>query len=284
MTADVSPLAVSELPMLPSRHRVVAVTRELEDTVTLELEPVDRPLAQAAPGQFNMVYAFGQGEVPLSVSGDPSVRETVTHSVRSVGPTTEALCALGAGDIVGVRGPYGRGWDTDRARGCDVVIIGGGIGVAPLRPLIYGILGDPQAFGRVNVLIGARSPETLLYSSEIDEWRARGDLAVEVTVDRAGPGWRGDVGVVTALIPRATIDPANTVAFICGPEVMMRFAAKGLVERGVPPANIEVSLERNMKCAIAQCGHCQLGPILVCREGPVGTWERLEPLLAERGL
>jgi NAD(P)H-flavin reductase len=284
MPVELQQVPVGDPPMVPSRHRVVAVTRELADTVTFELEPIDRALDPPEPGQFNMVYAFGQGEVPISVSGDPARGDTVVHTIRSVGATTQALCALGPGDVVGLRGPYGRGWDVERARGRDVVVIGGGIGFAPLRPIVYRILEDRQAYGRVNVLVGARSPETLLYRAELEEWRARSDLSVEVTVDRAGPDWRGDVGVVTGLIARAGIDPAGTVAFLCGPEIMMRFAANTLTGRGVSPGDIEVSLERNMKCAIAQCGHCQLGPIFVCREGPVGTWERLQPLLAVRGL
>jgi len=278
-SADVRPV-----PMQPMRHRVVAIAHELDDTVTLELDPIDAPLEPARAGQFNMVYAFGRGEVPISVSHDHGANHRIAHTIRAVGVTTRALCELGVGDVVGLRGPYGVGWNVERARGRDVVIIGGGIGLAPLRPVIYEILRDRSAFGRVAILVGTRSPETLLYADELEQWRGRLDLDVEVTVDRAGPGWRGDVGVVTTLISRASVDPANSAGFLCGPEIMMRFAAQGLLDRGVAASDIEVSLERNMKCAIAQCGHCQLGPIFVCRDGPVGTWDRTRALLEVRGL
>ena len=276
-------VAVIEGPMVPSRHRVVEVRRELADTVTLALMPEGSPLPACAPGQFNMLWAFGRGEVPISISGDPASRGPLLHTIRAVGPSTEALCGVTEGDVVGVRGPYGTSWTVERAKGRDVVIIAGGIGLAPLRPVVLSVLADRAAFGQVAVLLGARSPAGLLYLDEVLRWRDQPDVDVLVTVDHAEPGWWGEVGVVTRLLDHLRLDPAGTAAFVCGPELMMRFGATGLLDRGVPAADIEVSLERNMKCAVAHCGHCLLGPTIVCRDGPVYTYDVAAPLLAVRG-
>jgi NAD(P)H-flavin reductase len=270
-------------PMVPVRHRISEVRPELADTVTLTLEPLEAPLAPFRAGQFNMLWGFGSGEVPISLSGDPSNDDRLLHTIRAVGASTEALCALDPGAVVGVRGPFGSHWDVASAQGCDVVIVAGGIGLAPLRPLVLEIIARRRDVGRVALLVGARSPQNILFPHDLERWRSL-DLDVHVTVDHAGSDWRGDVGVVTQLLPRAQVDPANTVAFVCGPEVMMRFAAAGLIDLGVDDASIRVSLERNMKCAIAHCGHCQLGPTFVCREGPVYSYDVAGPLMAIRGL
>jgi NAD(P)H-flavin reductase len=270
-------------PMIPLRHRVTDVRAELADTVTLTLEPLEAPLAPFRAGQFNMLWGFGTGEVPISLSGDPTQGDRLLHTIRAVGASTQALCALDPGAVVGVRGPFGSHWDVASAEGRDVVIVAGGIGLAPLRPLVLGIIARRRAFERVALLVGARSPQDMLFPDDLERWRSF-DIDVHVTVDHAGAGWRGDVGVVTRLLPRAQVDPADTVAFVCGPEVMMRFAAAGLIDLGVDDASIRVSLERNMKCAIAHCGHCQLGPTFVCREGPVYSYEVAGPLMTIRGL
>jgi NAD(P)H-flavin reductase len=270
-------------PMTPSPYRVRQRRRELPDTVTLALEPLDGPTPACAPGQFNMLYAFGVGEVPISISGDPRSPSPLLHTVRAVGAVTRALCQARRGDLVGVRGPFGTGWELERAAGGDVMIVAGGIGLAPLRPVIYQLLAERDRYGAVSLLVGARSPATLLYQRELRAWRSRFDLQVEVTVDHAERGWRGNVGVVTELLGALPLDPATT-ALVCGPEVMMRLTAAALTDRGVPPAAIRVSLERNMKCAVGHCGHCQLGPVLVCRDGAVFDYQRVAPLLATRGL
>jgi len=277
---------VSAGPMVPHRYRVVDTRVELAEprTITLALEPVDEPLAPFRAGQFNMVWSFGVGEVPISVSGDPTVAGPLIHTVRGVGAVTSSLCDARVGDVVGLRGPYGTDWDVSSATGHDVVIIGGGIGLAPLRPVVDEVLARRDDFGRVALLVGARSPAELLFAEELERWRGRFDLDVWVTVDRAGSGWHGDVGVVTMLVPRVLGDPERTIGFVCGPEVMMRFVANGLLERGLEPGNVRVSIERNMKCAIAQCGHCQFGAAFVCREGPVFTYEQVAPLLRTREL
>jgi NAD(P)H-flavin reductase len=266
--------------MRPSRYRVTSRVVETADTVTLVLTPVDEPIAAPKPGQFTMVYAFGVGEVPISVSGREGGTDIV-HTLRAVGAVTSALSTVDCGATVGLRGPFGTDWDVPS--GGDLVIVGGGIGLAPLRPVIRHAARHRRRYGRVAVLVGARTPEDLLYPNEYDAWRAAG-LEVHVTVDRAGAGWTGNVGVVTMLYSRLSIDPAATTGFLCGPEVMMRFAALGLIDRGVPAAAIRVSLERNMRCGVGLCGHCQLGPLLLCRDGPVVGYDRAAPLLAVKEL
>jgi NAD(P)H-flavin reductase len=259
------------------------VRKELRDTWTLEFDPAGGGDALAfRPGQFTMIYAFGIGEVPISISGDPTRPAPLVHTVRAVGAVTRAICSAKRHGVLGIRGPYGSAWAIDEAAGKDVVVVAGGIGLAPLRPLVYAILAERGRYGRVSVLVGARTPGDLLYARELEGWRSRFDLDVRVTVDSAAPDWRGDVGVVTALISRAAFTPARAAAFVCGPEVMMRYTATELVRRGVPPGAIQVSLERNMQCAVGVCGHCQFGPAFVCKDGPVLPYSRVESLLRVR--
>jgi NAD(P)H-flavin reductase len=269
--------------MLPERFRVLEALQETADTWTLTLEAMDRDTALAfTPGQFTMLYSFGSGEVPISISGDPSAPERLVHTVRAVGSATEAICRARAGDVLGVRGPFGSHWPLEAALGDDdVVVIAGGLGLAPLRPVIYELLTKRDRVSRAIVLYGGRQPDQLLFGGELPRWR-NGGLDVEVTVDIATGDWRGKVGVVPTLIGKATFDPAATVAFICGPEVMMRFSAQALLESGVSPDRIHVSMERNMKCAVGHCGHCQLGPEFVCRDGPVFSYARIEKAFSVR--
>lgn len=283
MTALGAPSAPSPASAgVPVAYRVVHTVDETHDTARIDLEPAaPAALPPFAAGQFAMMYAFGVGEIPISVSGIESRR--LSHTVRAVGATSAALRALRAGATVGLRGPFGIGWDLKGAEGRDLVIIAGGIGLAPLRPVVIEALAAPERHGRVNVLIGARTPGDLLYASEIEQWRAHG-AQVLVTVDRPETGWQGDVGVVTALLDRAQFDPGNTSAFVCGPEVMIRAAARDLSRRGLDSDRIGVALERNMHCGIGHCGHCQLGPLLVCLDGPVVPWSRAKTLVSVREL
>jgi NAD(P)H-flavin reductase len=263
-------------PMLPRAFRVTATRRESYDTFTLDLVPADggAPIA-FAPGQFNMLYAPGVGEVPISISGDPGEPGVLVHTLRRVGAVTAAFGRLGRGALVGVRGPYGTSWPVARAAGRDVVLVAGGIGLAPLRPALYALLARRAEYRRVVLLYGARTPRDLLFRRELERWRARLDLAVEATVDHATEGWHGHVGVVTTLVRRAGFDPHHTAAMVCGPEVMMRFTARELERRGVAADSVFVSMERNMKCAVGLCGHCQLGPVFVCKDGPVFPLDRI---------
>jgi NAD(P)H-flavin reductase len=269
-------------PTLPARYRVTERRGETHDTVTLALQPVDQPIPAHRPGQFTMLYAPGIGEVPISISG-MGPGSGLMQTVRAVGAVTRAICAAGPGQLIGVRGPYGTDWEVDRAAGGDLLIVAGGIGLAPLREALLTALGNGARYRRIVVLIGARSPVELVFGQELGGWRSSG-AEVEVTVDQAMEGWAGHVGVVTQLLGHADIDPARTMALICGPEVMIRLTARELRALGVSPQRIRVSLERNMRCGVAECGHCQLGPLLLCRDGPVVSYEVAAPLLAIREL
>ena len=268
-------------PLAPIPYRVRSRSSETSDTATLVLEPMKgRAVPAFAPGQFNMLYAFGLGEVAISISGDPGVRRDLTHTIRCVGKISTALSRASAGDVIGVRGPYGQGWPLPVAEKKDLLILAGGLGLAPLRPVLYEILAHRERFGRVEIIYGARTPRDLLYYPEIQAWRMRSDWRFQVTVDTAGRDWYGDVGVVTTRLPDSRFDPAQTVAFVCGPEIMMRVTVRALGDRGIPDSSIFLSMERNMKCAVAFCGHCQLGPSFVCRDGPVLSYRDLRPWMS----
>jgi NAD(P)H-flavin reductase len=271
----------SDDPFVPQIYRVERASRELSDTVTLDLSPLQgsRPAFQA--GQFNMLYAFGVGEVAISMSGDPAGGAFV-HTVRDVGAISGAIAKASPGDLLGLRGPFGTAWPIKEAEGSDVVVVAGGLGLAPLRPAIYEILARRQRFGRVSILFGTRNPADMLYRRELEAWRQRLDVDIEVTVDHADGTWRGNVGVVPALIPRAAFDPQETIALICGPEVMMRFTVNALRDAGLAADRIYISMERNMKCAIGLCGHCQFGANFVCKDGPVMRFDRIANIFTLR--
>jgi NAD(P)H-flavin reductase len=270
-------------PMVPSPFCLQRVRKETHDTFTLELEPANGAGEFSfAAGQFNMLYAFGVGEVPISISGDSTKPQTLVHTVRAVGTVTEALCKLKRGEVLGVRGPFGSHWPVEEAAGSDVVIVAGGIGLAPLRPALYYLLSNREEYGRIALVYGARTLQDMLYKRELEQWRSQLDLEVDVTVDTAPASYRGNVGVVTTLIPRVRFDPFQTVALVCGPEVMMRFTVRELESRGVEPENIFISMERNMRCGVGFCGHCQFGSAFVCRDGPVFCYAEIEPFFAKR--
>jgi len=274
-------LAALPNPLVVQPCRIRRIVQETHDAFTLELDAPEGGHA-FKPGQFNMLYVFGVGEVPISVSGDPAQPRTIVHTTREVGTVTRAMRALRKGAALGVRGPYGQPWPLERAVGRDVVLVAGGIGLAPLRPVLYDIVSHRRDFGKVVLLYGARSPEDILFRRELERWRALHAVDVSVTVDRAAGAWPGHVGVVPSLIARAPFDAPNAVALVCGPEVMMRFTADGLRKRGVRADAIFVAMERNMKCAVALCGHCQFGPFFVCKDGSVFPYERVKRLLDGR--
>ena len=270
-------------PMVPRPFVIRRTHRETYDTFTLELESTFRAAPFSfAPGQFNMVYAFGVGEVPISISGDPDDKDKLLHTTRAVGTVTKRMATLGKGDILGIRGPFGTSWPLAEAKGKDVVIVAGGIGLPPLRPSIYTIMRNRGEYGRVSLLYGARTPSDILFPQEMESWRTKHGIDVFITVDRSVKGWKGNVGVVTTLAPKASFEPGNTVAMIVGPEVMMRFSAMELLKRGIDPSAIYVSMERNMKCGIGLCGHCQYGPHFICKDGPVFPYNRIKDLLMTR--
>lgn len=271
-------------PMIPVAHRVIGRTSETGDTVTIELQVPTTPPVHFTPGQFNMLAPFGIGEAAISISGDPMSAEHLIHTVRSVGAVSAALTKLQIGDEVGVRGPFGTGWPMEKARGRDVVIVAGGIGLAPLRPAILQLLGDRDAYEGFWLVYGARSPSDLLYTNELHSWRARFDAHVEITVDRADDSWHGDVGVVTRFLPLIAEEANDPIVMLCGPEIMMQVVAERLVQDGVASSDVFLSLERNMKCGIGHCGHCQFGPDFVCQQGPVLRYDVLEDRLRVREL
>lgn len=274
--------AATVSPWLAHAVRIRAVTPEVPDVATYHLEFVSAQQSAAyacAPGQFNMLYLPGVGEVPISVSGRGGAGDTWDHTIRVAGTTTRALAQLGVGGQLGLRGPFGAGWPLELCRGRDVVLAAGGIGLAPLRPAIEALLDCPSAFGRLTLLYGARTPESLLYSRQYADWIGRG-LHVQTTVDRATAGWLGHIGVVPLLLDRLRpLSPGHTVVLACGPEVMMRYTVRSALERGLCAAQIYVSLERNMQCAAGFCGHCQLGPAFICKDGPVLRYDRIAPFL-----
>jgi NAD(P)H-flavin reductase len=263
------------------RHRVV----ENRDSVTLCLDPVADALPNPQPGEFMMVYAFGVGEIAISVSGDPTVTDgSVTHTIRAVGAVSRALCEVDRGAIVGVRGPLGTSWGLAEAAGRDLVIVAGGVGLAPLRPVVLGALAHRDSYGTVVLIAGARSRADFLFAEELASWQRHSAIEVHVTVDVPVQGWAGEVGLVTEPLRRLTLNTARTTAFLCGPEPMMRFGAEALIRKGLNPSDIRISLERNMQCGIGWCGHCQLGPLLLCRDGPVVGYDVAAALIAVKEL
>ena len=266
-------------PMLPRAFTVVDTRLDTRDTVTLALEPIDGPPLAHRAGQFTMLHAFGVGEVPISICGDPTRPGPLLHTIRDVGSVTHALVTAAPGTTIGVRGPFGTGWDVADGMGGDVVIVTGGIGLAPLRPAILDVVSQRSAYNRVVLLYGARSPEDILFGDDMAAWAKEHDIEVEVTVDYGPPSWTGRVGLVTGLVARAGFDPLHSLALVCGPEVMMRYAATALVARGVRPDRIRLSMERNMKCGIGLCGHCQMRELFLCVDGPVLDYARLAPLM-----
>jgi len=272
-------------PMLPRRFRVTATRAELPDVRSLELEPIDGGPLAFRPGQFNMLWAFGVGEAAISISGAPGA-PPLMHTIRAVGAITKALAHANPGDVIGVRGPFGTPWSVTEQEGRHIVFVAGGLGLAPLRPAILHVLARRTHYAGVTLIYGARRPEEILFANEIHQWKARFDTEIEVTVDHASRGWMGRVGVVTDCIgpTLAGTDPARVSAFVCGPEIMMRFTAKALSEAGVASDRIWLSMERNMKCAVGLCGRCQWGPHFICRDGPVFPYDRIAGALSVKEL
>lgn len=275
-------------PWLSHTALIEEIRPEIESVATLILRLEDSALAanyRFAPGQFNMLYVPGCGEVAISMSG-PSTDNghRITHTIRTVGRVTQAIEQLTVGEMIGVRGPMGTPWPIESLYGRDVVLVSGGLGMAPLRPVIYALMREPKQFGKRTLLYGARSPDLLLYADEIDSWRKSG-IDVHVTVDRATDDWHGHVGTVPLLIDRLIgIDPSRTAMLVCGPEIMMHFSAKSGLARGLARESIWLSMERNMQCAFGMCGHCQWGSHFVCRNGPVLRYDVAEPFFRVRDL
>lgn len=242
-----------------------------------------RPRFDFVPGQFNMVYVPGVGEVAISISSDPD-DETLEHTIRIVGRTTRVIDGLGPGDVLGLRGPYGTGWPLQEARWKDVVVVTGGVGCAPVTGAIDYMFRRRANYGRLTIVHGVKKPSDLIHRERFESWRRQADARVLLTTDQPDRAWRDRSGVVTELFDEIEFDPSRTVLLMCGPEIMMQYAIQNLRRRGLSSERIFVSLERNMKCAVGLCGHCQLGPEFVCKDGPIFRLSRVERLLFMRGL
>ncbi len=270
-------------PMLPHPAVIESIQPEAYGISTFSLgftETAQASVFRFLPGQFNMLYLPGFGEAAISISSDPDLPRVVGHTVRYAGSVTRAMGRLKVGDTLGVRGPYGSAWPLEKAHGKNLVIVTGGIGLAPLRPALFTILHHREDFGRVVLLYGARTPADLLYTGEFAHWQA-GGIELHTTVDLADENWRGQVGVVPALFYRIRVDPKQTLVMTCGPEIMMRFVIYEALARRVPKESIYLSMERNMKCAVGFCGHCQFGPTFICKDGPVLNFAAIEPFFGK---
>lgn len=263
-------------PLLPIAANVTEHRQEWAECVTLTVTAREMPLF-CQPGQFFMVSLPGVGEVPLSVSGTAHDDTGVQFTIAAVGPVTRHLCEQKAGATIGLRGPFGIGWPLHTVSGRDVMLIAGGLGMAPLRPVIQSIIERPIRVKTLTVLCGASIPSSLLYEDDLAEWEHTGRVSVVPVVERPSPTWRGKQGLVTDRIAEADFSSSQTTSFICGPEQMMRAAAKILVECGVATNQMYLAVERNMQCGVGWCGRCQLGPILLCRDGPVVSFDRVGP-------
>lgn len=257
-------------PMHPNRYEVRTKVQENHDTVTLGLMPLSAAdHCTQTPGQFNMLYLFGTGELPISVSRLPNTEGTLWHTIRGVGPVSQKCLTLEPGDMVGVRGGFGVGWPMEAAVGQDIILVAGGIGLAPLRPVIDHVLANHSDFGTLNIIYGARSPADQIFLDELAQWHSNTKINFISTVDHATGQWPGQVGVVTDAMSQLDCTAANTIAMLCGPEIMMHFSVLTLEKLGISTKNIYVSMERSMKCAIGHCGHCQWAGDFMCKDGPV---------------
>ena len=279
--ADPVAVTLDADPMVPVPYEVVARRALSDDTTSLTLAPAGPRLADARPGQFFMLWAPGVGEIPISL-GVAGPGGQVEESIRAVGAVSRALSATPVGGRIGLRGPFGTSWDLDAAVGRHLLLVAGGVGLVPLRPAVLDAVERASDFRGIGVVVGARTPGDLLFQDELTDWGERPGVQVVTTVDHADRAWHGHVGVVTEMLDLVDLDPARTTAMVCGPEVMMRFVAQALDGRGVPLADVQLSLERNMKCAIGHCGHCQIGGGFVCLDGPVVAADRALPLLQVR--
>lgn len=281
MTPEAAVATVTKVnPMIPRPMLIRRIAWETDDVYTLYMEPADGEGKEFRflPGQFNMLYSYGVGESAISISSDPRKSSTISHTIHRVGTVTNALSLLKKGDVLGIRGPFGKSWPVEKATGLDVCIVAGGIGLAPLRPVLYSLFHRRKDFGRITLLYGARSPRDLLFRVELEQWSKIYNVNVQVTVDRGDSTWRGHIGVVTNLFNYVELDAPATIAMVCGPEIMMLYTLKEIQRRSVPLKHVYVSMERNMKCAVGYCGHCQYGPQFICKDGPVFPFTHIKHL------
>jgi NAD(P)H-flavin reductase len=259
---------------MPVKMKIEKIVNQTADTKTYTIRPIEGKF-EFKPGQFNMVSIDGFGEAPISISSEPYITDRYDHTIRAVGSITKFLESYKPGDVIGVRGPYGEPWPVEEAKGKNVVVITGGIGLAPTRPMITQMFHERSSYGKIQILYGARTPADMLFTDEFESWKQQPNTELHLTVDKVPEGakWNHGVGVVTTLYDAAKLDPKNTIVVTCGPEIMMRFVGRELLKRGFHADQIYVSMERRMKCGVGKCGHCQLGPNFVCKDGPVFRYD-----------
>jgi NAD(P)H-flavin reductase len=267
---------------VPQIARMEAVRDETPDTKTFTLrfrEPGDSHAFRFLPGQFIELSVFGYGEAPFCIASSPTRPDTFETTIRRTGALTDAMHRLGPGAEVGVRGPFGNGFDVEGARGKDLLFVAGGIGLPPLRSLIWNVLDERDRFGGVTILYGARTPLDLVYKDELKQWAETASVEFHMTVDNALPGWTGNVGMVPVLFTKATLRPDSTLAYVCGPPIMIKFVVQDLFMRGFHDEFVISTLERMMQCGIGKCNHCAIGHRYVCRDGPVFNFKQIRELV-----
>lgn len=270
----------------PAEAEIIAREQETPSIVSLTVRLTDSGFAngfQFQPGQFNMLYLHGVGEIPLSISSDPASPGTLSHTIRDVGRVSHGFARLEVGDRIGLRGPFGRGWPLQDTRTHNVIIITGGLGCAPVVPVIDYVINRRKAYGRLIIMQGVKHSDDLIWRERYDVWDAHPDTQVLLAADVGDKKWNGLVGPVTELFDQAQLPTENSTAFLCGPEPMIRASVQRLVEEGLPENRIWISMERNMQCALGQCGHCQFGDRFVCKDGPVFSYADIKHLFGQKG-
>ncbi|KTD30453.1 FAD/NAD(P)-binding protein [Legionella maceachernii] len=271
---------------LPQAAKIKARRQESRTIFTLDLQFVEKSQRQTFsfyPGQFNMLYLYGVGEVAISISSDPAEQAYLSHTIRAVGRVTKAMQQLQKGDYVGIRGPFGQGWPLKEALGKDIVIVTGGLGCAPTVSVINYILARRQEYGALTIFQGIKHSDDFIFRKQYEKWQTMPQTEIYIAADKAGPKWPWSVGYVTDLIASLKLNANNTIAMMCGPQGMMLAASLALVNQGVSENAIYLSMERNMECGIGHCGHCQYGGLFICKEGPIFAYDRIKALFTEPG-
>lgn len=265
-------------PYRPMKARIVEARMLTEKEKLFRFELEDTISFTHQPGQFVMISLFGYGEAPISICSSPTDKGYFDLTVRNVGTLTDKLHRLSDGDIVGIRGPFGKGFPVDNMFGYDIVIVAGGLGIVPLRSLIRYIMYNRNDFGNVQMLLGCKTPKDLLFGNETKEWMRRAEIKFNCTVDRADPDWKGNVGLITSLIPGVDLNPTRTYGVVVGPPIMYKFVIAELLKKHIPDHQIILSLERRMRCGLGKCGHCQIEGVYVCQSGPVFDYAQIKKL------
>lgn len=263
--------------IIPSPFQIKSIVHESSDVYSLALTPVKGEIPAFIPGQFNMLYLYGFGEIALSDSSHPFEKQQTYHTIHAVGSITKAMQHLKEGDQIGMRGPFGSHWPVEK-KDCNVLVVAGGIGLTAMRSVLFYLGANREQYKKITVLYGTRTPDSIIYRNEMKQWQEQ-DIEMQVSVDEPDANWNGHVGVVTSLIPKHLPSPKNTLVLVCGPEIMIKASLSELKNMGIDPKDVYVSMERNMQCAVGFCGHCQYGPYFLCKDGPIFSYEQVQNFL-----